>query len=106
METLEDRRLLSAAVDPLASQPAPAVMTATTVAQAQPSVISTAPASGAANVALDVSITADLNLPNAGLNPATLSATTVQLFRTGDHAAVAAVVNTSGGGDSIICQPA
>ncbi len=71
-----------------------------------PAIISTNPASAASNVPLDTSITADLNLPNAGLNPATVNASNVQLYRTSDHSLVPAVVNTSGGGDSIVLQPA
>ncbi len=71
-----------------------------------PTIISTNPSANASGVTLDTSITADLNLPNAGLNPSTVNASNVQLYRTSDHALVPAVVNTSGGGDSIVLQPA
>ena len=72
---------------------------------AHPTIISASPANGTTDISLDTSITADLNLPNAGLDPATLNSNTVQLYRSSDHALVPAVVNTSGGGDSIVLQP-
>jgi fibronectin type 3 domain-containing protein len=71
-----------------------------------PTIISTNPGVNASGVTLDTSITADLNLPNSGLNPATVNASNVQLYRTSDHSLVPGVVNTSGGGDSIVLQPA
>jgi len=77
-----------------------------TTAVLHPSVRSTNIAPNATGVMLDSAVTADLNLPNAGLNPSTVNTTNVQLWRTSDHAVVAAVVNTSGGGDSIVLQPA
>jgi fibronectin type 3 domain-containing protein len=77
-----------------------------TAAVLHPSVRTTNIAPNATGVTLDTAVTADLNLPNAGLNPSTVNATNVQLWRTSDHAVVPAVVNTSGGGDSIVLQPA
>ena len=116
IEALEDRRLLSTAVplavqaDFIAASPmlalAAVTPSATTAATtARPTITVTNPANGATAVPLDTSISADLSLPNAGLDPNSLNSATVQLYRTSDHTAVPAVVNTSGGGDSIILQP-
>jgi fibronectin type 3 domain-containing protein len=77
-----------------------------TAAVLHPSVRTTNIASNATGVPLDTAVTADLNLPNAGLNASTVNATNVQLWRASDHSVVPATVNTSGGGDSIVLQPA
>jgi hypothetical protein len=79
----------------------------TAAALATPSVSATRPANGATDVALDVFVAADVNLPNTGhgIDSATISSSTVKLFRTSDGKAVQAVVNTSGGGDAIALQP-
>lgn len=74
-------------------------------ASGRPAILSANPSNGQVGVPVDSSITADLSLPNAGLDPQTLTSGSVQLFRTTDHALVPATVNTSGGGDSIVLQP-
>ena len=70
-----------------------------------PSVRFTSPASNAVNVAVNAPIEADLNLPNSALNAQTVTTLNVLLWRTSDKSVVPAVVNTSGGGDSIILTP-
>lgn len=72
----------------------------------QPSVTSTNPVSGATNVMRDVFVSADVFVPNGGIDPATLTSSTVFLYRTGDLQNVPAVLNTSGGGDVIVLRPA
>jgi carbohydrate binding protein with CBM6 domain len=56
----------------------------TGLAQAQPSVTTTNPASGATNVMRDVFVSADVFVPNGGIDPATLTSSTVFLYRTSD----------------------
>lgn len=75
-------------------------------AQGQPSVTSTNPVSGATNVMRDVFVSADVFVPNGGIDPATLTSSTVFLYRTSDLQNVPAVLNTSGGGDVIVLRPA
>ncbi|MGB7157340.1 MAG: fibronectin type III domain-containing protein [Tepidisphaeraceae bacterium] len=70
-----------------------------------PSVVVTRPANGETNVSRDIFVAADLDLPNAGIDPDTLTTNTVFLRRTSDQQLVPAVVNTSGGGDTIVLQP-
>lgn len=74
-------------------------------AQAQPSVNSTNPAGGATNVMRDVFVSADVFVPNGGIDPATLTSSTVFLHHTSDAVSVPAVLNTSGGGDVIVLRP-
>ena len=71
----------------------------------QPSVAFTAPLVNATNVPIDQPIEADLHLPNAAIDPTTITAANVYLYRSSDKSLVPAVVNTSGGGDSIILTP-
>jgi fibronectin type 3 domain-containing protein len=71
----------------------------------QPSIRFTTPAINATGVSLSQAIEADLNLPNSAINAATISGNTVYLYRSSDKSPVPAVVNTSGGGDSIILTP-
>lgn len=73
--------------------------------QTQPSVTSTNPVSGATNVMRDVFVSADVFVPNGGIDPATLTSSTVFLYRTSDLQSVSAVLNTSGGGDVIVLRP-
>ncbi|MDX1995856.1 MAG: putative Ig domain-containing protein [bacterium] len=76
---------------------------------ARPSVLATSPGGGATNVAVDVSITANrLNLPNGGLDGATVNASTVFLFPTSQptNRVASSSVNTTGGGDAITFVPA
>jgi len=69
------------------------------------SVTTIAPANGATNVSRDAAVTADFFFPNGALDFNTVTTGTVVLFRTSDHAAIPAVVNTTGGDDAIILQP-
>ncbi|HEV7805344.1 MAG TPA: Ig-like domain-containing protein [Solirubrobacteraceae bacterium] len=73
----------------------------------RPSVTSVSPGDGATGVARDAAVSAEVRLPNvgAGVDPATLSASTVRLLRNRDGAVVPANRNTTGGGDAIILQP-
>ena len=72
---------------------------------AQPSVTITRPANGQTNVLRDVFVSADVSVPNGGINPATLTASTVYLYPTSTSVHVSAVLNTSGGGDVIVLRP-
>ena len=76
-------------------------------AELRPSVASVLPADGATGVVRDRSITAEVRLPNVGtgIDPATLTSSTVRLVRNRDGVAVPANRNTTGGGDAIILQP-
>ncbi|HZL34463.1 MAG TPA: fibronectin type III domain-containing protein [Tepidisphaeraceae bacterium] len=74
-------------------------------AQSRPSIRFTTPMPNATSVAVDQPIEADLNLPNSAINAQTISDNTVYLYRSSDKSIVPAVVNTSGGGDSIILTP-
>ena len=73
--------------------------------QAQPTVTTTNPVSGATNVMRDVFVSADVFVPNGGIDPATLTSSTAFLQRTSDLQSVSAVLNTSGGGDVIVLRP-
>ncbi len=76
-------------------------------AQTQPSVTTTRPADGATGVPRDDFVSADVFVPNGGINPAILTDSTVYLYRTSDATQqhVPAVLNTSGGGDVIVLDP-
>lgn len=50
-------------------------------------------------------ISADVNLPNSGINSRTLSATTVKLIDTSTNTPVSATLNTSAAGDVIVLTP-
>jgi glucose/arabinose dehydrogenase len=73
----------------------------------RPTVTATRPGSYDGSVPLDSFVAADLELPNGGrvVDGKTVSLNTVKLFRTADRREVAAVVNTSGGGDAIVLRP-
>lgn len=77
------------------------------VADQRPSVSRVSPADGATSVVRDTPVTAEVNLPNvgAGIDPATLTSSTVRLLRNRDNVAVPANRNTTGGGDAIVLQP-
>jgi hypothetical protein len=77
------------------------------VNHARPAVTMTRPGDGQINVLPDAFVAADVHLPVAGrtVDGATLNSQTVHLYRTDDHTPVAAVVNTSGGGDAIVLKP-
>ncbi len=71
-----------------------------------PSVTSVNPGPGATDVFLDHDVVATVSVPNGGISQATLSASTVKIYPTGSPGApVAAVLNTSGGGDIIVARP-
>ncbi|MEH2378841.1 MAG: Ig-like domain-containing protein [Nostoc sp.] len=57
------------------------------------------------NVSPDISITADLNLPNSGIAVNTLSASTIKLIDSSTNTQVEANYNSSGGGDVIVVSP-
>jgi glucose/arabinose dehydrogenase len=106
IESLETRRLLSAAV--MGPQLAPNVSNAVVIkpfTATQPSVALVNPANGATSIYINTAVACDLNLPNGALEPSTVNNTTVKLVKTSDSSSVAATVNTTGGGDAIVLQP-
>jgi glucose/arabinose dehydrogenase len=71
-----------------------------------PSVTSSSPANGATNVNPTGFISCALNLPNAtGVDPGTMTSSTVYLYRTFDHAIIPTEVNTDAVGSVIVLQP-
>lgn len=71
-----------------------------------PSVTGVNPGPGATGVFLDRDVVATVSVPNGGVNSATMSASTVRIYPTGSPGSpVAAVLNTSGGGDIIVARP-
>lgn len=70
-----------------------------------PAVRTSTPANGATGVAPTTSVVEDLILPNGGVDPATLTGSTVRLTRVRDGVAVPATVITSGGGDVVNLSP-
>lgn len=72
---------------------------------AQPSVTLTQPASNETNVRRDVFVSADVFVPNGGIDPSTLTDQSVYLHRSGDGQLVPAVLHMSGGGDLIVLRP-
>lgn len=71
----------------------------------RPSVRTSNPTDSQTNVSPDISITADLNLPNSGIAVNTLSASTIKLIDTSTNTQVDANYNTSGGTDVIVVSP-
>lgn len=71
----------------------------------RPAVDTVTPGAGATNVNRDSFISVDLELPNAGLDAATINSSTVKLIRVSDGKQVDAKLNTTGGGDAIVLQP-
>jgi hypothetical protein len=72
----------------------------------QPYISDIRPRNGATAVARDGFVAADIVLPTAGAGvDASTIAGNVLLYRTSDHAAIAGVVNTSGGGDALVFTP-
>ena len=71
----------------------------------RPAITATSPAAGQTGVSRDAFVGADLSLPNGALDVTTVTSSTVTLRRTRDNTLVSAVVNSSGGGDSIVLQP-
>lgn len=79
--------------------------------KARPTVIATRPGNFESGVPLDAFVAVDIELPNSGrvVDASSLPphrADTVRLIRTGDNTVVPAHVNTTGGGDAIVLQPA
>jgi glucose/arabinose dehydrogenase len=72
-----------------------------------PRVTDTRPHNGQTGVMPDDFVAADVMLPNiaSGVDGATLAPGSVKLYRTRDHQAVEARLNTTGSGDAIVLQP-
>lgn len=72
-----------------------------------PAVRWTRPSDAQTDIDPGIFIAADVSLPNVGhgVDTNSLSTKTVRLFRADNNETVAAVVNTSGGGDAIVLQP-
>lgn len=120
MEGLEGRTLWSAspldaipvavaAATPVVTTPVVATPVVDPAATAKtavgPKVLSSTPATGATGVALDAAITAEVSIPNGGIDASTLTAKTVRLFRVKDNYGIPVALNTSGGGDVIVLKP-
>ncbi|WP_019588603.1 NPCBM/NEW2 domain-containing protein [Deinococcus apachensis] len=71
----------------------------------QPSIRSLSPQDAETIVPTTVSVTADVNLPNSGIDGTTLFSSTVRLLNMVTNVPVPASLNTSGGGDVIVLQP-
>ena len=71
----------------------------------RPAVEAVTPAPSSPNVNRDVFISVDLELPNAGLDAATINSSTVKLIRVSDGKQLESKLNTTGGGDAIVLQP-
>jgi len=71
----------------------------------RPSVRTSNPTDSQTNLSPNISITADLNLPNSGIAVNTLSASTIKLIDSSTNTQVDANYNTSGGGDVIVVSP-
>jgi hypothetical protein len=71
----------------------------------RPSVRMSNPTNNQTKVSPDISITADVNLPNSGIALNSLSASTIKLIDSSTNRQVAANYNTSGGGDVIVVSP-
>lgn len=71
----------------------------------RPSVRTTNPTDSQTNVPTNTSITADVNLPNSGIDASTVTSTTVKLIDTSTNTEVNASSNTTGGGDAIVLTP-
>ena len=71
----------------------------------RPYVTFTNPPGGASNVPRDAFVSADVSVPNGGIDPRTLTPQSVYFTRSLDSAIIPAVLNTSGGGDVIVLRP-
>ena len=80
----------------------PAAVTATV---RHPYVTITSPRAGQTGVSVTHAVSADVALFNGGINAATVSSSTVYLYRTRDGLRIPAWVNTSGAGDAIALTP-
>ena len=74
-------------------------------AAGRPSVLTPTPGNLSTGVDVNTSIVNDLQLPDGGVDPASLNSNTVQLHRVSDGAAISANVSTSGGADTINLDP-
>ena len=74
-------------------------------AAGRPYVATPTPGNLDTGVDVNTSIVSDLSLPAGGVDPASLSGSTVQLHRVSDGAAISANVSTSGGADTINLDP-
>jgi fibronectin type 3 domain-containing protein len=74
-----------------------------------PTINTVTPAPGATAIALNVDITATLNLPNGGVDPNTVIPSNVYLYQTAfpnnNSKFVPASVKTTGGGDALLLSP-
>lgn len=72
----------------------------------RPSVRNASPQEQQTMVATTTPVTADVNLPNSAIDLSTLTPSAVHLIDAGTGMTVNAALNTSGGGDVIVLQPA
>ena len=84
VEWLENRQLFAAGV-PSVELSGASIPLATTLALGKPSVLSVSPSDGELDVDLDAFISTDVNVPNSGIDSATLTPNTVFLKRTSDN---------------------
>ena len=70
-----------------------------------PSVTTTSPANGATGVSTTAFVSCALNLPNGGVDPDTMTSSTVYLYRTFDHTSIPTELNTDAAGSVIVLQP-
>lgn len=71
-----------------------------------PSIANTSPTNGATGVSTTAFVSCNLNLPNgAGVDPGTMTSTTVYLERTFDDSIIPTEVNTDAAGSVIVLQP-
>lgn len=80
--------------------------TFTTTAEDVPAITSSRPADGERDVPVDTGVATDLNLPNSGVDAATISSSTVYLTEQASGERVAGTPGTTGGRDSVTFQPA
>lgn len=71
----------------------------------RPSIRTTNPNDSQTNVSPDISITADLNLPNSGIAVNSISTSTIKLIDCSTNTQVNTNYNTSGGTDVIVVSP-
>ncbi len=77
----------------------------TRVDPTRPRIANVSPADGVNGVPRDTPVAAELVLPNAALDPATVTGANVALTDVASGVSVPASVNTSGGGDVIVISP-
>src|SRR3954470_16830333 len=106
VERLEERKLFSGSptATVVQSMMSPAALVTPRALQ-QPRVGLVSPRDGTSNVRVDSFISAEVFVPNGGIDASTLVDANVFLTRNSDGAHVATTLNTSGGGDVIILTP-